>query len=100
MHVMGLATLNDNRHYIDTMRDSELHAHLDSDDAVYCENCGRYIGPNTDNYLLDDERYCDKCDYAMRDRLNNFLADLLGYHVSDEALDAIMADCERTGCAD
>ena len=92
-------TISNNPHIIDTMRNRELNAHLnkENDQTKYCAHCGEPIVPNTDNYVLDDELYCVRCDYAMRDRVNNFLADLLGYHVSDEALDAIMADCEREG---
>ena len=92
-------TISNNPHIIDTMRNRELNTHLnkESDQTKYCVHCGEPIGPNTDNYVLDDELYCVRCDYAMRDRVNNFLADLLGYHVSDEALDAIMAECEREG---
>lgn len=98
--MLGTAsTILNNPHIIDTMRNRELNRYLDKEDdqTVYCAQCGEYIGPSTVNYVLDDERYCSRCDYAMRDRVNNFLADLLGYHVSDEALDAIMADCEREG---
>ena len=99
MRVMGLATLNNNRHFIDTMHDGELYAHLDNEDdqTKYCADCGRPIAQNEEYYLLDDVYYCYRCDGTMRDRVNDFLADLLGYHVSDEALDAIMADCERVG---
>ena len=92
-------TISNNPHIIDTIHDRELNAHLDREDdqTVYCAHCGEPIGPNADNYLLDDERYCSRCDYAMRDIVDNHLTDLLGYHVSEEALDAIMADCEREG---
>ena len=92
-------TISNNPHIIDTIHDRELNAHLDREDdqTKYCAHCCRPIAQNEEYYLLDDVYYCYRCDGIMRERVNDFLTDLLGYHVSDEALDAIMNDCEKVG---
>ena len=92
-------TISNNPHIIDTIHNRELNAHLDREDdqTKYCVHCGEPISRRDDHYFIDDECYCHRCDYIVRDILDGFMADLLGYHVSDEALDAIMNDCEKVG---
>ena len=92
-------TISNNPYIIDTIHDRELNAHLDREDdqTKYCAHCGRPIAQNEEHYLLDDIYFCHCCDGIMRDKVDDFMADLLGYHVSDEALDAIMNDCEKVG---
>lgn len=60
-----------------------------------CEYCGNLIGKNDIYFLVDGDKYCSECDHRARGTIDKFLVDLLGRHVSDEALDAIMDDCEQ-----
>lgn len=80
---------------IDTMIQRQAERYWDdSDHTKYCVHCGEALDPRKDNYIMGDEYYCENCDYVVRNMLDNFIADLIGRHVSSETLDAIMADCE------
>lgn len=66
------------------------------DNTALCANCGNLIGCNDTYYSIGGWEYCEECEGKARGVLDDFISDLLGRHVSEEALDAIMEDCEKT----
>lgn len=64
-------------------------------DTAQCAHCGNLIDKNDTYFSVGGYEYCSECDHRARSVVDDFIADLLGRHVSDEALDAIMDDCEQ-----
>ena len=65
------------------------------DNMAQCRHCGNLIAHNDTYYSIDGWEFCSECDWKVRGILDEHLNELLGRHVSDEALDAIMDDCEQ-----
>ena len=60
-------------------------------EAKYCCKCGALIDYNEEYYGANGEHFCSFCDWALNDMLDEHIADLLGYHIPDEALEAVMS---------
>ena len=82
-----------NRYLIDNINDSHYTA-PDDTDMMHCANCGEPIGYRDTYFKIENEGYCSRCEWYVRDLIDRFAAELVGFHLSDNALDAIIDDCE------
>lgn len=64
--------------------------YLINDDYDRCEKCGRVIARGDYHYNLGGDLYCEECDWKVKGIVDEALTDLLGVHVEDDILNAIV----------